>query len=320
MTTELGKLVKVPLREVWALEAAHFSVWLADNIDQLADALDLELGAAEREVAIGRYSCDIVAQDLSNGTKVIIENQLEPTNHTHLGQLVTYASGIDAGVVIWISPDFREEHRSALDWLNSHTGEAKQFFGIQIEAWQIDSSRPAPVFKVVASPNGWQKGVSGGGRRGIESQRTRFFIEFFSALAIELRAADFTRVGKPGGYAWLIADRVRDNVYLSIAFSRTRLTVELAIESANALLNQDVFKALNEDREEIEGKLGLPLVWSFDESRRRQTIWTFREDVDRLSEASLEAARIWSVEAARRMKTVFEPYLKAAFDKAQVQQ
>jgi hypothetical protein len=103
-------------------------------------------------------------------------------------------------------------------------------------------------------------------------------------------------------------------------FSRTRLTVESGIESANALLNQDVFRVLNEDGEEIEGKLGLPLVWNFDELRLRQMIWTFREDMDRLSEASLEAARTRGVEAARRMKTVFEPYLKAAFDKSQVRQ
>src|SRR5690349_15136925 len=120
---ELGRLTAVDPRTVWASEDGDFTPWLLSNADRLADALgiDLELTAAEHPV--GNFLLDLAGKDITNEAVLIVENQLEPTNHTHLGQLLTYAAGTGAATIVWISPAFKEEHRQALDWLNEQTGE-----------------------------------------------------------------------------------------------------------------------------------------------------------------------------------------------------
>ena len=153
---ELAKIEKVELRDAWSHEAADFTPWLQDNMDQLGAALGMDLEAEESEAAVGTFSLDLLAHD-GNSRLVIIENQLEPTDHSHLGQLLTYAAGYDAGAIVWIAKEFRDEHRAALDFLNSRTGEDTEFFGVVVEAWRIDNSRPAPNFNVVVTPNGWHK-------------------------------------------------------------------------------------------------------------------------------------------------------------------
>ena len=126
---ELAKIEKVDLRAVWPDEADDFTLWLQDNIDQLGAALGMDIEVQEREAAVGRFSLDLLAQD-GNGRPVIIENQLEATDHDHLGKLLTYAGGHDAEVIVWIAKEFRDEHRAALDFLNSRTGEDTEFFGV----------------------------------------------------------------------------------------------------------------------------------------------------------------------------------------------
>jgi hypothetical protein len=140
---ELGQLSKIDPREVWKSEPSDFTPWLAENIEYLADVLGLEMEITQREAAVGDFSVDLVARDLGRDRVVIIENQLESTDHTHLGQIITYAAGLDAGVVIWVSRQFREEHRQALDWLNRvHDGHT-EFFGVIVELLKVDDSKPA---------------------------------------------------------------------------------------------------------------------------------------------------------------------------------
>lgn len=150
---ELGRLEQVDLREAWPNEAINFTPWLAENIDHLGDALGLDLEVREQEAAVGPFSLDLLVHDVNGDRPVVIENQLDATDHDHLGKLLTYAAGYDAHVVIWIGKTFREEHRAALDWLNSRTGESTSFFGVVVEVWRISSSTAAPHFSVVASPN-----------------------------------------------------------------------------------------------------------------------------------------------------------------------
>ena len=196
--TDFGKIVHINLREIWPNEAKDFTPWLAENIQSLGDAIDLELELQGQEALVGGFSLDLLAKDLRSGSNVIIENQLTPTDHIHLGQLITYASGFDAGFVIWISESFREEHRQALDWLNQRTDSETQFFGVSVEVIKIDESRPSFNFKTVVMPNEWRKS-----KRGTSSgvtPRAEAYRKYFQALMDDLRENHrFTgaRIGQP---------------------------------------------------------------------------------------------------------------------------
>lgn len=154
--SKIGRLTAVPVREAWKHEAHHFTPWLADNLDHLADVIGIELEPEGVEVAVSGFSADILAQT-SDGRRVLIENQLETTDHTHLGQVLTYLSGLDAEVVIWIASDFREAHLSAVNWLNDNTVDPFAFFAARLRVVRIGDSAPAPIFDVLARPNAWDR-------------------------------------------------------------------------------------------------------------------------------------------------------------------
>lgn len=157
--TKLERLEKVPLRDAWEREDTDFTPWLAqaDNVGLLGEAVGLELEVLGQEERVGPFRADIFCQDVRSGAKVLIENQLEGTDHGHLGQLLTYAAGLEAVYIVWIARTFTDEHRAALDWLNDITGEDFHFFGLEIELWRIGDSAPAPKFNLVSKPNEWTK-------------------------------------------------------------------------------------------------------------------------------------------------------------------
>lgn len=156
---EIGKLKEVELRNLWKHEQYDFSEWLSqnENIELLNDILGLTLTDISKEVYVGSYRCDLVAVDESSGIKVIIENQLESSNHEHLGKIITYASGLDAQVVVWIVKNAKEEHRSAIEWLNNNTNSDINFFLIELHAYKIGDSLPAPYFEIIEKPNDFIK-------------------------------------------------------------------------------------------------------------------------------------------------------------------
>ena len=173
---------------MWPDEARDFTPWLAEHLSELGDALELELELQAREAPVGGYSLE--AYDVENDKPVVIENQLGSTDHTHLGQLLTYAAGFDANVAIWIAKKFRAEHREALDLLNHRTGEDTQFFGVEVELWKIDNSRPAVHFKLVATPNEWRKWTVGNTQadgNGSERKGSGIFPEAPDTLREEYR-------------------------------------------------------------------------------------------------------------------------------------
>ena len=151
----LGKIKKVELRKAWNHEASDFTNWLAEeeNLRLLSDEIGVDIKLIQTEATVGRFNVDILAEEENTGNKIVIENQLEVTNHDHLGKIITYASGFDASIVIWVVKEVREEHRQAIDWLNEHTDEDLAFFLIQVELWQIGDSPFAPKFEIVSKPN-----------------------------------------------------------------------------------------------------------------------------------------------------------------------
>lgn len=158
-TPTLGRLHPVALREVWPDEAYQFTPWLAfpENLTVLGETLGMQLNAERTEAAVGGFSADILARNAVDNSVVVIENQLEQTDHTHLGQIMTYLAGLDAKTVIWIAKRIRDEHRAAIEWLNTNTSEAFRFFAVEVELWRIGDSSPAPRFNIVVKPNDWVK-------------------------------------------------------------------------------------------------------------------------------------------------------------------
>ena len=157
---KLGKITRITdLRSIWPHEANDFTKWLADehNLANLGEEIGIELELEERESSVDNFNVDLYAKEEGTGRKVIIENQLEETDHDHLGKLITYASGKGAEVVVWVVKRARDEHRQAIEWLNQHTDTDLGFFLVEIELWQIDDSAIAPKFSVIKRPNDWGK-------------------------------------------------------------------------------------------------------------------------------------------------------------------
>src|SRR6056297_1372475 len=157
---QFDRLVDLPLREAWSNEAQEFTPWLAQNIDHLSDVIGITLEITGTEVAVETFSADILARNPMDDSIVLIENQLEVTDHTHLGQIMTYLAGLEAQTVIWIAPAFREPHLSAIRWLNEHTADGFSFFAVKARVVRIGDSPFAPIFEVVEKPNDWDRQIT----------------------------------------------------------------------------------------------------------------------------------------------------------------
>ena len=188
---KLGRLIKVSPREFWEDEAGDFTPWLAreENISLLSETIGVELEVEAQEKNVGPFRADILCKDTVTDNWVVIENQLERTNHTHLGQLLTYAAGLEAVTVVWIAERFTDEHRAALDWLNEITDERFSFFGLEIQLWRINDSPMAPKFNVVSHPNSWQKTVTRISR-GELSTTNQLYLEYWTKLRNLLEQRD----------------------------------------------------------------------------------------------------------------------------------
>ena len=181
--TDLGILRDISPREAWPDEARHLTPWLHENLDRLGEAVGMQLEAQGREVAVETFAADILARNLADDSLVLIENQLERSDHCHLGQILTYAAGLDARTVIWVAPGFRAPHLSALKWLNDHTGEGISFFAVRVRVVRIGESQPAPIFEVVSRPDNWARELTAVAEsRRSESQRGTFRREFWEHL------------------------------------------------------------------------------------------------------------------------------------------
>jgi hypothetical protein len=310
----LGHIKKIDLREVWPNEAEDFTPWLAEHIAQLGDALGLELELRSTEAPVGQYSLDVWAYETGSNRSVVIENQLETTNHNHLGQLLTYAAGYDASVVVWLTAEFRDEHRAALDWLNTRTGENTQFFGVVVEAWQIDDSRPAPYFSLVVVPNQWRRQTATADRAtgsGNVSERRERYRVYFQSLIDSLREDHrFTNVRQGQPQNWYGFSSGTRGISYSTAFPiGGRCRVEVYIDLGDQALNENLFDQLSENKDRIESELGSALEWDRLDGRRACRISAVRPGSIDDEPEELENTRIWMIGNLLQFKGVFGPYL-----------
>lgn len=259
----LGKMEKVALREAWRHEASEFTPWLAEteNLNALAGTLGVgELVVVATEHWVGDFKLDILCTD--GDEQVIIENQLDETDHKHLGQILAYAAGVGARKVIWVAESFRPEHAAALQFLNENTTESLSFFGVQIELWRIGGSPLAPKFEVVVKPNDWAKSGREQARAVSAASPTKQLqLKFWTALVERLaESGSQIRPQKPRPRNWLNNSIGRSGFALNpTANARDeRLGVELWIPGAEAKKH---FASLLAQKQEIEGKLGFPLDW-----------------------------------------------------------
>ncbi|MCW3849597.1 DUF4268 domain-containing protein [Sphingomonas sp. LB-2] len=263
----LGKLVKIELRDIWISESSDFTPWLAreENLLTLGETLGLELELEAQEKAVGPFRADILCKDIGTNAWVLIENQLERTDHAHLGQLLTYASGLEAVTIVWIAARFTEEHRSTLDWLNRITDETFRFFGVEVELWRIGDSPAAPRFNIVSKPNNWNKLVTQAARAIDDGELTAtrsLQIAYWSALGNVLVAngGPMGRERKPQPQSWMSYSigRTGFSVNASMARPKRQVRAEIYISNPHA---KAFFHLLYAQREAIEAELGYALDW-----------------------------------------------------------
>ena len=260
-TVKIGKLTEVDVRDLWKHEQYDFSNWLAkeENIKLLDDEIGLTLMDINKEVYIGSYRCDLVAKDETTGQIVIIENQLEETNHDHLGKIITYAAGLDAKTIIWIVKEAREEHKAAIEWLNNNSSEEIGFFLIELHAYKINDSLPAPMFKVVEKPNNFTKtskqNYSDKELNRSQNERLMFWEEFNTVIVAK---------GKPFSVRKPTTDHWYD---VAIGTSEAHLAINLVNKENKIVLelyildNKKLFDHLYEDKEKIENTLQMNFSW-----------------------------------------------------------
>ncbi|CAA7614905.1 DUF4268 domain-containing protein [Magnetospirillum sp. SS-4] len=320
MSVTLGRLEQVPPRTLWESEARDFTPWLAENLGLLGEALGLDLELVQTEVAVGSFSCDIECREQGTGRKVIVENQLEQTDHSHLGQLLTYAAGLDAAVVVWISPEVRDEHREAIDWLNRHTRETVDFFAAALEVVRIGNSDPAVIFRLAASPNAWAKTAAAGASRGETSSRMASYQAFWQPLLDELREKHrFTNAKAAQPQSWYsFASGVASGITYGVAFARgDRLQAEVYIDVGDAPRNKAIFDFFLAEKIELEAAMGEPLSWERLDAKRACRIAVVRPatTIDDAPEQGDEM-RTWLVTRLLKLKQVFGPRVKMALQVA----
>ena len=300
---ELGKLQRLSAREAWAHEATHFTPWLLENASVLGEVLgmDLELNFAEHSV--GNFSLDLIGTDLATSETVIVENQLEKSDHSHLGQLLTYASGTDAATVVWVADAFRAEHRAALDWLNERTDERTRFFGVEVSAIRIDDSALAPLFELAVAPNDWQKEVRSQAAAAGLSVRQESYREFWGLFLdlLQHQHPGWTNTRKPLPQSWMNLPAGVSVANYAVASGRDQLRVEIYFSSKSAEINEGNFNALLKHKDRLESAFGDPLLWDPLEGRKACRV-SFSRTGDITDQQEWPEYAQWFVDTVNRLR------------------
>ena len=251
---QFGELKDVTLREVWEHEAHDFTPWLAANIERLSKAIGIPMELEGTEVAVEQFSADIVARNPTDGSRVLIENQLEGSDHTHLGQILTYLAGLQAQTVIWVARDFDESHRSAIRWLNDHTVDPFKFFAVRVRVVQIADSPLVPLFEILERPSGWERNIRAT-VEGDTSERTQFRREFWSEYATR-----YPNDGVPIGYGassfWVRIEAVELDLSMSLAQNAVYVWVRGRTGESDEVVRERIQLWEQSLRDELEVEIG----------------------------------------------------------------
>ena len=306
---KLGKLEEVDIRKVWPHEQYDFSKWLAteENIKELGDALNLSLTDVETEKFVGNYRCDILCKDEITGKMVLIENQLEPTNHDHLGKIITYASGLDAAVVVWILASARDEHARAIEWLNKHTDDEISFFLMEVHAYKIGDSDPAPQFKIIEQPNDFVKIVKAVSKNSDmnESQKNR--LEFWTQFneVVDSQGKPFNKRKATTDPWYNVAIGSSDaSISIDLVNKEHKIRVSLWIND-----NKDIFDALFQRKDEIETALGFGLEWNRLDNKKASYICTYIKGLDFKKQDNYPMLMEQIVDLVLKMRNVFPKFM-----------
>jgi len=285
-----------------------FTNWLAqkENLDLLSEEIGVDIKLIKTEANVGLFKVDILGEEESSGRKIIIENQLEDTNHDHLGKIITYASGYDAEIIIWVVRDVREEHQRAIEWLNEHTDEKTGYFLIKIELWQIEGSNPAPKFDVLVSPNEWAKAIKASPAGGELSDTKLQQLDFWTKFKGSVRAKDTNiRLQTPRPQHWydVSMGSAEAHVALTINSRENLLGCEIYISK-----NKELFNFLQERKEEIEKEIGEQAEWVNAAVASRIKIKKRVSDVFSQNEA--ENYFVWLYEKTVLFQKVFGRHLR----------
>lgn len=297
------------LREVWPGEATDFTPWLAEeaNIKLLGDTIGIDMVIEEREASVGSFNVDLLAkEDGGDERKIIIENQLESTNHDHLGKLITYASGRNAAVIIWIVKTARAEHANAVQWLNQHTDDTLSFFLIEIELWRIGSSPIAPKFNIIEQPNEWARNAkSGDVQSETKLQQLNFWGAFRDSSRSDnsfMRAFSLQKADSRPYYALRIG---YSNYKLVLRTNSQRCTVSVGLYIRG---DKNLYHRLRQQEEKIHNELESTLVWR--ESEKDCSIMMTRKG-DIFNQDSWPEIFAWFREQSLKMRPLFKKLIEA---------
>jgi hypothetical protein len=317
-TTSLGRLTKVDLREVFASEAGDFTPWLAreENLALLAGSIGISLQCEAQEKEVGPFRADILCKDTVTDNWVLIENQIERTDHIHLGQLLTYAAGLQAVTIVWVAERFTEEHRAALDWLNERTDEQINFFGLEIELWRIADSPVAPKFNIVSQPNDWTRSVQAAAKEtGETTEHKQTQLRFWLAFKDFMEKNSQIRCQRPYPQHWMYhplgTSGFRLVSVISLYDSETlkkgpEIRVEIEMHGEYAKQN---FAALERRRPEIEKACDVSMIWHNPERKNACRIYT-RQSADFLRDDLWPQQRQWLKERLELFHRVFAPIVQ----------
>lgn len=313
---QLGRLERVDLRDIWISEATSFTPWLAkpENMAILGETLNIDLELEAQERAVGPFRADLLCKDIDTDRWVLIENQLERTDHTHLGQLLTYASGLEAVTIVWIAARFTEEHRSTLDWLNKITNDSFRFFGLEVELWRIGASPAAPKFNIVSKPNEWSHSVAKAARvidDGEQSDTKLMQARYWAALNAKLDdiGGPISGKRKPQPQSWIHYRIGRSYMGIGGAMNtqKRQIRAELYLTGSPA---KSLFGQLKDHKADVERELGYALEWQELPDGQDSRIAVFLDNSDPTDETDWPRQIGWLAERLIEMHRVFAPRVR----------